>query len=119
MINQTLLVNEFLKLLMTKLMKLLPYSFIAKQQSIFFRNHKQFLKNGTVKCLMNFSENYASYVQGEAQDYYWTLNSSTIHPVVCYYSINGALQHYRLCFLSNNLNHNVKMAYEIQKQSTL
>ena len=34
--NQTLPVNEYLKLPMTKLMKLLSNSFIAKQQSNFF-----------------------------------------------------------------------------------
>ena len=53
MINQTLSFNKYLKLLMTKLMKLLSHSFITKKIK-FFRNHKQFLENGTVICLMDF-----------------------------------------------------------------
>ena len=32
-------------------------------------------------------------------------------------NINGDLQHYSLCFLSNGLNHDVEMMYEIQKQT--
>ena len=65
MINQTLPFNEYLKLLMTKLIKLLSHSFIAKQQSIFFFNHKQFSENETVIYLLDFSKNYTFHVQGE------------------------------------------------------
>ena len=67
MIKQTLPVNEFLILLVTKLMKLLPHSFITKQQSNFFKECKQLQEDGVVLCLMDFSENYAFYVQDEAQ----------------------------------------------------
>ena len=79
---------------MTKLTKLLPQSFIAKQQSNFFRNRKQFLENGTIIC------HYTFHVQDEAQGYHWAHNSCTVHLVVCYYSFNGDLQHYNLCFFS-------------------
>ena len=100
---------------MTKLMKLFPHSFIAIQQSNSFRNHKQFLKNETVICLRDFSKNYAFNVQDEAQGYHWTHNSCTVHLVICYYSINGDLQHCILCFFSIDLNHDVRMVYEIQE----
>ena len=66
---------------------------------------------------MDFSENDTFHVQDEAQGYYWIHNSCTVHLVVCYYSINGDLQHNSLCFLSNDLNHDVGMVYEIQKET--
>ena len=66
----------------------------------------------------NFSENYTFHVQDEVQCCYWTHNSCTVHPVVCYYSINGDLQHYNLCFFLNDFNHDVKMVDEIQKKKS-
>ena len=48
MIRPILSVNEYLKLLMTKQIKLLPHSFIAKQQSSFLKKRKQTLEDGTV-----------------------------------------------------------------------
>ena len=65
---------------------------------------------------MDFSENYTFYVQDEAQGYQRTHNSCTVHLVLCYYSINGDLLHYSLCF-SNDLNHVVGMVYEIEKET--
>jgi len=67
MIHQTLSLFEYLKLLMVKLIKLLPHSFIAKQQSNFLKHRKESLEDGTALCLMDFRENYAFYVQDEAQ----------------------------------------------------
>ena len=66
---------------------------------------------------MDFSENYAFHVQDEAQGYHWTHSNCTVHPVVCYYNVNGDLQHCNFCFLSNDLNHDVSMVYEIQKET--
>ena len=70
-------------------------------------------------CLMDFSENYAFHVQDEAQGYCWTHSNCTVHPLVCYYNMNGDLQHCNFCFLSNDLNHDVStgMVYEIQKET--
>ena len=119
MIYQTFPVNEYLKLLMTKLMKLFPHSFIAKQQSNSFRNHKQFLETGTVICLMGFSENYTFDIQDEAQGRHWTHDTYTVHLVVCYYnSINGYLHHCSLCFLSNDLNHDVSWCIKYKKKQS-
>ena len=47
MIHPTLSVNEYVKLLMTKQIKLLPHSLIAKQQSSFLKERKQTLEDGT------------------------------------------------------------------------
>ena len=66
---------------------------------------------------MNFSENYVFHVQDEAQGYHWTHSNCTVHLMVCYFSVNDTLQHCSLCFLSMDLNHDVGMVYQIQKQT--
>ena len=51
----------------------------------------------------------------EAQGYHWTHHSCTVHPVVCYYkNSDNELQHASLCFLSDELQHDVVMVYQIQ-----
>ena len=62
-----------------------------------------------------FSENYAFYVQDEVQGHHWTHHNCTVHPVVCYYkNSENEPQHANLCFLFDELQHDVVMVHQIQ-----
>ena len=58
-----------------KLEALIPHSFIAKQQSLYFNECKASLKLGEVLVQADFSENYSFVLQDAAQRYHWN-NSS-------------------------------------------
>ena len=73
------------------------------------------MEENSALILMDFAENYAFHVQDEAQRYHWTHHSCTVHPVVCCYkNSDDELQHASLCFLSDELQHDVVMVYQIQ-----
>ena len=58
------------------------------------------------------------HVQDKAQGYHWTHHSCTVHPVVCYNkNSDNELQHASLCFLSDELQHDVVMVYQIQAKT--
>jgi len=54
--------------------------------------------------LMDFAESYSFPIQDEAQEYHWTDQSCTVHPVACYYkNSENQLLISSLCFLSVEL----------------
>ena len=67
---------------------------------------------------MDFPENYSFPIQDEAQGYHWTHPSCTVHPVVCYYkNSENQLLISSLCFLSEELLHDVVMVHLIQEKT--
>ena len=66
LITQTLPVTEFVDLVLVKLYKLIPHSFIARKQGQYFKERKVSMKVGEVLCSMDFSENYQFVIQDEA-----------------------------------------------------
>ena len=72
-----------------KLEALIPHSFIAKQQSLYFNECKASLKLGEVLVQADFSENYSFVLQDAAQGYHWNNSQATIHPFVVYYRRTG------------------------------
>jgi len=116
LLNQSLPVAEFIDSLIEKLEKLLPHSFIAKKQAEYYRERKDNLCDGEMLVLMDFAENYSFILQDEAQGYHWTNDACTLHPVVLYYSQDGHTVFKSMCFVSDDLIHDVSFVYEIQRR---
>ena len=67
---------------------------------------------------MSFAENYFFHVQDEAQGYHWTHQTCTVYPVVCYYKTEeDKLKHSSICFLTEDMQHDMAMVYSIQQKS--
>ena len=113
--SQSLSISEYINLTITKLESLVPHHYIAHSLSSYLKLRKETMEENSALILMGFAENYAFYVQDEAQGYHWTHHSRTVHPVVCYNkNADNELQHASLCFLSDELQHDVVMVYQIQ-----
>ena len=67
--------------------------------------------------LGDFAENYSFVVQDEVQGYHWNSSQCTLHPTMIYHKTNTKLQSHSLCYLSDDLTHDVNMVYEILKQT--
>uniref|UniRef100_UPI00358EEC48 uncharacterized protein n=1 Tax=Myxine glutinosa TaxID=7769 RepID=UPI00358EEC48 len=78
-------VADFLDSFQSSLQKLLPHSFIAKQQSRYLQNLKNTLEPGVFLVIADFAENYSFVVQDASQSFHWNNLQATIHPFVCYY----------------------------------
>ena len=65
--------------------------------------------------LGDFAENYKFVVQDEIHGYHWNQNQCTSHPVEIYHRYNPAYQltSRSLCFISDDLEHDVYMVYEV------
>lgn len=68
-----------------KLIKLLTHSFIALNQSNFFKETKENLKEGQFAVICDFAENYKFVLQDEIQSFHWNNSQATILPFVIYY----------------------------------
>lgn len=112
-------VEEFIEVLVGKLNKLIPHSFIAKSQSHYFKQLKETSNPSVAIISMDFSENYSFTIQEEAQGYHWTSDACTLHPVMVHFkdesNTNLVMS---LCIISDDLKHDVGMVYEIQKAVT-
>ena len=97
------------------MLKLKPNSFTAKQQSYFFKNLKDTLKEGEFLILCDFAENYAFIVQNAAQSFHWNNDQATIFTVVIHYKEDNTLKHRTLAMLSDCLTHDTIAVYEFQK----
>ena len=102
--------NSFLKHL-TRLL------FIAKAQGSYLKQQKENLGENDVIVLVDFAENYKFLVQDEIQGYHWNKTQCTLHPVVVYSKKDGVLVERSLCFISDDLNHDVDMVYKILKET--
>ena len=101
--------------------ELLPHSYIARQQTAYFKDRKVNMEAGEVSCCMNFAENYSYVIQNEIQGFHWTNKYCTVHTCVCYFKVknaNGELetQHKSYCFLSEEVVHNVPMVHAFQSR---
>lgn len=116
--SQQLPVSEFIDLLSSKLLTLIPHHYISHSQSSYLKKRKELINKNEVIILMDFAENYSFHVQDEAQGYHWTHQTCTVHPVVCYYKTEeNVLKHTSICFLSEDMQHDVVMVYSIQQKT--
>jgi hypothetical protein len=56
----------FIDLLLEKLVKLAPHSYIADHQTKYFKNRKEKMQDNEFLVLMDFSENYGFQLQDES-----------------------------------------------------
>lgn len=110
--------DDFVESFCEKLQSLLPYSFIAAQQSKFFDQCKASLKAGEIVVCADFSENYAFVLQDAAQGYHWNNAQATIHAFVAYFqqSESSEISHLNFVIISDCLNHDTIAVYLFQKR---
>ena len=101
-----------------KLDKITVHSFIARTQGKYLKQCKEDLKESKVIVLVDFAENYKFLVQDEIQGYHWNKSQCTLHPAVVYTKKNGQLEDHSICFISDHLNHDVDMVYQILKENS-
>jgi hypothetical protein len=69
--------------LLEKLLLLLRHAFIATRQAMFLKEMKCNLQSGESVVLCDFTENYSSVLQDEAQEFHWSNAQATIQPSIC------------------------------------
>lgn len=68
---------------------------------------------------MDFAENYNFVLQNEVQSYHWSHSSCSVHPVVIYSrNGDGTIIETSLCFISDDLKHDVPFVYSVQEKTT-
>ena len=55
-------------------------------------------------------------VQDEAQLFHWKNLLATLHPAVIYYKENEKLKHFFYCVISDDMEHDVAMVYQVQDE---
>ena len=108
--------EEYKELLVESINKLTRHSYLAKAQAQYVKSKKESLGMNEVLVLGDFAENYQFLIQDEIQSYHWSKAYCTLHPLVIYYKdADGKLQHYSLCFISNDNTHDTSFVHQIQK----
>lgn len=89
------------------------HSYIAKSQANFLKDLKQNLPSNEVIVLGDFAENYSFVVQDEVQGMHWNNAQCSLHPIVIYYKNDGETKSHSLCFVSNDLKHDVDFVHVV------
>ena len=110
--------DEFVELFCDKLKLLSPHSFIASQQSTFYKDCMSALQPGELLVTVDFSENYAFVVQDAVQGFHWNNSQATIHPFACYYMESEKACHLSFVVISECLHHDT-VAVSLFKKSLL
>ena len=119
LLTQTASVEEFIDILCGQLDNITTHSFVAKSQANYLKTLKEEIKQEEVIVLGDFSENFKFVVQDESQGYHWNQRQCTLHPVVIYHKFTepASLISESLCFLSDDLDHDVSMVYKILQET--
>ena len=98
--------------------RLISHDFVAREQSLYLKKAKSSLDTTKVIAIMDFSMNYSCVVQDAVQSYHWSRKEVTLHPVVVYHynAEIDAVDHFTLCFVSDDLVHDVPMVTVIEKK---
>ena len=94
---------------------LLSHSFIATEQSRFYKNCKSTLQPKEVLVSVDFSENYAFILQDAAQGFHWNNAQATIHLFVAYYIDSENLCHLNYVVVSDCMHHDTAAFHLFQK----
>ena len=67
----------------------------------------------------DFAENFSFIVQDEIQGNHWNNQQYSLHPIVLYYCKENEsdLVSTSICFISNNLKHDVNFVYKVMKDT--
>ena len=113
-------VSELIEIAAKLFLKLIPHDYTAKKQAEHFKALKENLKPGKAIIVMDFSMNYSCLIQDATQSFHWSKKQVTVHPVVIYYrDADGNLVHKSICFISNDLEHDVHLVREMQQQTLI
>ena len=115
LISVTATVEGFIEVLCEKLDAITAHSYIAKSQANYLKELKDNLEHTEVIVLGDFAENYKFLIQDEIQSYHWNQKQCTLHPIVVYHrcSNSSVLVSDSICFISDDLDHDVTMVYQI------
>lgn len=116
LIKECLPSQEFIESLCSRLKKLLPHHFIAKEQSKFISEKKKNLTKHEVLVQLDFSENYAYVAQNAAQGFHYNNNQCTIFPAVVYYKSEDEIKHISTLSMSECITHDATAVYCMQKK---
>lgn len=116
-VQSTVTLEEYLDVLIERLEKLIPHSFITKAQARYLKELKSNMNADEAVVLVDFSENYSFVIQNEAQGYHWTNSSCSLHAVVIYTrnTDTGDLLVTNMCIVSDDLEHDVAFVHKTQK----
>ena len=92
LLSQTLDLESFIDLVVKTIDRLTSHSYLAK--------------------------NYSFVVQDEVQSYHWSKPCCTLHPLVVYFKEDETLMQNSFCILSDDLEHDTSLVYQIQKELT-
>ena len=107
--------SSFIHTLINKLQELNVHSYNAKSQAASLIKFKNELSSTEVIVLCDFAESYKFVEQDEVQSFHWNKIQATLHPMVIYYKVNNLLKCYSICFISDDLLHDVDMKYLVMK----
>ena len=95
--------------------KLTRHSYLAKSQARYMKSKKKSLGGNEVMVLGDFAENYQYMIQDKIRSFHWSKEYCTLHPLVIYYKYADVnLQHYSLCFISDDNTHDISFVHKIQ-----
>ena len=107
--------EELLEIMLKAFHVLIPHHFVSKQQSLYLKERKLNLNKKTALVLVDFSENYSFVIQDEIQSRYWSKSTCTLHPTVIYVrNDDGEVEAKNMCFLTDDLKHDVGMVSKFQ-----
>ena len=111
LIQQTLDIDDFIKLTVKSIDNLISHSFTAKCQGRYWKGRRDTLEKDRVMVLGDFAENYTFVVQKEVQSYHWNKSYFTLHTMIIYFKRENELLHQPFCFLSDDLEHDTSFFY--------
>ena len=107
--------EEYKEHLIDRINNLTQHSYLAKAQARYVKSKKESLGANKAMVLGNFAENYQYLIQDEIQSFRRSKEYCTLYPLVIYYKgADGDLQHYSLCFISDDNLHGISFAHKIQ-----
>lgn len=109
--------DDFVDLLVDKLVVLTKHHFTAKSQSQYLKQIKNNIDKNSCLIIADFAENYTCIVQDAAQGFHWHNIQVTLHPFVVYYFdvSEDVLKSKSFCFISDCLKHDTTAFFTFQK----
>lgn len=109
-------VEEFVDSFCEQLVGLKKHSFIASQQSKYYKHLKENIQEDEAVVSLDFSENYSFIVQDEAQSFHWNNDQATVHPFAVYYNEKGKIKYTSFVIISECLIHDSVAVHLFQRK---
>ena len=106
--------RKFIENVAKKISDLTAHSFILKSQSQYLKHRKELLGENEAFVLLDFEENYQFVIQDEIQNFHWSKEYCTVHPVIAYFKQNQQLIENFFLFLSDDVEHHTSFVWKLQ-----